>query len=173
MGEIGSHARKNHDTGGDSVANDRLTFAPAFGALEDFVWRYADQRGNDFRERQLMAVAFPVLAHVRCDARGRHAVRDLSLIIQLESQRGWKAFLRRAVGSAADNDRHDRPLRAPMLEDSDFLINITASDRSGRAEDDQGGGSIKRRDCLILQGQACAKIIAVAENGMQRLRNVP
>ena len=164
MGEIGSHARQNYDADGDGVANDCLTFAHAFCPLEDLLRRYADQRGDDFRERQLMAAAFPVIANVRCDGRNR--------LIQLESQRGRKALLRRIAELAAHKYRHDRPLWAPMLEESDLLINVTASGRSGRAEDDQGGRSIKRRRCLIVQGQACAEIIAVAENGMQRLWNL-
>ena len=134
IGEIDSHARKNYDADGDGVTDNRLTSAHAGGPLEDLVWGYADQRGDDFR--QLMAVAFPVLCHDRRDGRNRHAVPDLPILIQLESQRGRKAWLRRIVGLAAHNDGHDRPLRAPLLEKPDFLIHMTASGRSGRAEDD-------------------------------------
>ena len=105
--EEGGAADENGDDSGDGVADAGLPFALALGAAENLVRGHADQRRGHLRQRQLAAVAF--LAHVRRDGHGGGGVRDLPVRVQLEFQRGRKAFVALVVGLAGDDHRHDQP----------------------------------------------------------------
>jgi hypothetical protein len=60
-----------------------------------------------------------------------------------------------------------------LLEEPDLLVDIVALRRRGRAKHDQRRRGVKRGKGLLGQGVACGEVVAIAENGLDRLRDRP
>ncbi len=139
--EEGGGAGEDDDDCSDGVADAGLSAALAFGAAVDLVGGDADQRGDDFCQREVAAVGF--LAHIGGQRHFGEAVRDLSGLVQLESQRG-RETAPRSVRPHRHDHGHNRPAGAAMLEQADFLVHVTTCRRGGRAQHDERGGGVER-----------------------------
>ena len=147
-GAAGCRDGKDGEHGDDAVAHAALAAALALGAAEDVVGGDAEQPGDDLGEREGLAVA--LLARVGREQLDR-LVRDLAVGIELEFERRREAFELGIAGLAADDQRDDRPLGMPRLEEPDLLVDVVALGGSWRADDDQRGRRIERGERLLAR----------------------
>ena len=134
--------------GDDAIAHATLAAALALGAAEDVVGGYAEQTGNDLGESELLAVAF--LAGVGGEQLDL-SLSDAALGVELEFERGRKAFELGVAGLAADDQRDDRAIGVPRFEQPHLLVDVLALGSLGRADDDQRGRAIESGERLVGQ----------------------
>ena len=150
-----------------AVAHAALAAALALGAAEDVVGGHAEQA----RRRPWPARGTcrrPPRARQRPAARPGSSV-ILSVGIELELERRREAFELGIAGLAADDQRDDWPLGMPRLEEPDLLVDVVALGGGRRADDDQRGRGIERGKRLVGEGMARGEVVAVAEDGAERL----